>query len=95
MHLYIEPPGNVTVAELVSTIKANTTRWIHQTFPHRKDFRWQHGYGAFTVTGVDDEPLRDYIRNQETHHRERAYTGEYLDMLDRHGITYDPTHVLD
>ena len=66
LHLYLEPPGTVTVSELVSTIKTNTTRWIHQTFPHRKDFKWQHGYGAFTVTGFNDDALRDYIRNQET-----------------------------
>ena len=95
VHLYLEPPGTVTVSELVSTIKTNTTRWIHQTFPHRKDFKWQHGYGAFTVTGFNDDALRDYIRNQETHHREQAFTGEYLDLLDRHGVTYDPAHVLD
>src|SRR5687768_14803927 len=52
VHLYLEPPGTVTIAELVATLKANTTRWIHQTFAHRRDFKWQHGYGAFTVTGL-------------------------------------------
>jgi putative transposase len=95
VHLYVEPPGTITIPELVSTIKANTTRWIHQNFQHRSDFKWQHGYGAFSVTGFGDEALRDYIRNQETHHRQREYTGEYLDLLDRHGVSYDPAHVLD
>jgi putative transposase len=95
LHLYLEPPSTVIISELVSTIKMNTTRWIHQNFRHRRNFKWQHGYGAFTVTGFDDEALRDYIRNQETHHRETAYTGEYLDLLDRHGVAYDPAHVLD
>jgi len=95
IHLYVEPPGTLPIGELVSTIKANTTRWIHQTFDHRGDFKWQHGYGAFTVTGFDDEYLRDYIRNQEIHHRERAFTGEYLGLLERHRIAFDPAHVLD
>ena len=95
MHLYLQPPGTVTIAELVSTIKTNTARWIHQTIPHRRDFSWQHGYGAFTVTGFDDEYLREYIRNQEIHHRERAFTGEFLGLLERHGIMYDVAHVLD
>jgi putative transposase len=95
IHLYVEPSGTTPVAELVSTIKANTTRWVHQTFPHRRDFRWQHGYGAFTVTGFDDDYLRDYIRNQEVHHRERAFTGEFFGLLERHRIEYDPIHVLD
>ena len=95
VHLYVEPPGTIPLAELVSTIKSNTTRWVHQTFPHRRDFRWQHGYGAFTVTGFDDDYLREYIRNQEIHHRERAFTGEYLGLLERHRIDYDPVHMLD
>jgi putative transposase len=95
VHFYIEPPGTLAVAELVSTIKANTTRWIHQTFPHRRDFKWQHGYGAFTVTSFEDDYLRDYIRNQEIHHRERAYAGEYLGLLQSHGVAFDPAHVLD
>ena len=95
IHLYIEPPGTMTISELVVTIKTNTCRWIHQTFPHRKDFKWQQGYGAFTVTAFDDDYLRDYIKNQEIHHRERAFTGEYFGLLERHGITFDAVHVLD
>jgi putative transposase len=95
VHLYVEPPETATIAELVAMIKTNTSRWIHRTFPHRGEFAWQHGYGAFTVTAFDDEYLKDYIRNQEIHHRERAFTGEYMGLLERHGITYDAVHVLD
>jgi REP element-mobilizing transposase RayT len=95
VHLYLEHPGTVPVSEIVTTIKTNTSRWVHQTFPHRKGFQWQHGYGAFTVTAYDDEPLKEFIRNQDLHHRERAYTGEILGLLERHGITYDAVHVLD
>jgi putative transposase len=95
VHLYVEPPATITIAELVGVVKCNTARWIHQTFPHRRDFKWQHGYGAFTVSGTDDAALRDYIRYQEQHHRERPFTGEYLSLLDRHGIAYDLAHALD
>ena len=95
IHLYIEPPGTIPIAELVSTIKANTTRWIHQHYAHRRDFKWQHGYGAFTVTGFEDDYLREYVRNQEMHHRERGFMGEYLGLLERHRIDFDPVHVLD
>jgi putative transposase len=95
VHLYVEPPATITIAELVGAIKANTARWIHQTFPHRRGFKWQHGYGAFTVSGPDDGALRDYIRNQEQHHRERPFAGEYLSLLEIHGIEYDLTHTLD
>jgi putative transposase len=95
LHLYVELPATVTVANLVGTIKADTTRWIHQTFAHRRDFAWQGGYAAFSASAHDDTPLRDYIRNQETHHRERPFTSEYIALLEQHGIPYDLTRALD
>jgi putative transposase len=95
LHLYVELPATVTVAGLVGAIKADTTRWIHQTFAHRRDFAWQGGYAAFTATAQDDAPLRDYIRNQETHHRERPFTTEYIALLEQHGLSYDLAGALD
>lgn len=95
IHLYLEPPSTLALSELVASIKATTSKWIHETFPHRLDFKWQHGYGAFTVTPFEDAQLRDYIRNQESHHREHRFAGEYLSLLDRHGVSYDPADVVD
>ena len=90
IHLYLEPPGSLALSDLVSGIKTTTSKWIHESLPQRRDFKWQHGYGAFSVTPCDDGPLRDYIRNQESHHRENPFAREYLSLLVRHGV-YDPT----
>jgi REP element-mobilizing transposase RayT len=95
IHLYVEPPITLALADLVSSIKTATSKWIHDSFPHRRDFRWQHGYGAFSVTPFDDAYIRDYIRNQELHHKDNRFAGEYRDILDRHGVTYDPAHISD
>jgi REP element-mobilizing transposase RayT len=95
IHLYLEPPSTLALSELVSSIKTTTSKWIHDTFPHRHEFKWQHGYGAFSVTPFEDSQIREYIRNQETHHREHRFTREYLSLLDRHGVIHDPAHILD
>ncbi len=95
VHLYLEPPSTVALSDLVNSLKTATSKWIHQNFPHRRDFSWQHGYGAFTVTPFADDHLRDHIRNQETHHREHRFGHEYLSLLNRHGVEYDPAHALD
>lgn len=86
VHLYVEIPATITIAKLVSAIKSNTARWIHHTFPHRHDFRWQHGYGAFSVSASNDAALRAYIRRQESRHGEKPSTDAYQALLDRHGI---------
>jgi putative transposase len=95
VHLYVEPPSTLALCELVNCIKTTTSKWIHDSFPHRRDFKWQHGYGAFSVTAFEDAHLRDYIRNQEAHHRENRFGREYLGLLVRHGVAYDPTTLLD
>jgi putative transposase len=95
VHLYLEPPSTLALSDLVNSIKTTTSKWIHDTFPHRHSFRWQHGYGAFSVTSFEDGHLRSYIQNQETHHRENRFAREYLGLLAKHGVSYDPTNVLD
>ncbi len=95
IHLYVAISATITIANLVSAIKSNTARWIHHSFPHRRDFKWQHGYGAFTISASDDASLREYIRNQERRHREKPSAGEYQTLLDRHGIEYELTQASD
>lgn len=95
IHLYLQHPPSVSLADLVHSIKAGTSRWIHEGYPHRRDFRWQGGYAAFSVTPREDTAVQAYIREQEVLHRERAFYVEYVGLLDRHGVEYDPDRVMD
>jgi len=95
IHLYVEPPSTLALSDLVASIKTTTCKWIHESFAHRRDFQWQHGYGAFSVTPFEDGYIRDYIRNQEIHHRGERFTNEYTSLLVRHGVIFDPAHVTD
>jgi hypothetical protein len=36
----------------------------------------------------------EYITNQPEHHKKRNYEEEFLELLKRYGIAYDPAHVL-
>ncbi len=94
LHLYLEYPATLTLAELVNAIKTSSSRWIHESFPHRRDFRWQGGYAAFSVNPREDRALQDYIRNQEFHHRKTSFTDEYTALLEGHRIPYDQQHAL-
>ncbi len=44
VHLYLDSPGSIAPAALVGMLKSGSARWIQQTFPHRRDFRWQQGW---------------------------------------------------
>jgi REP element-mobilizing transposase RayT len=95
VHLYCDVPTTCSVADLVRVVKAGSGRWIRQSFPHRTAFEWQSGYAAFSVSPRDDAQLLDYIRHQEHRHRERDFAGEYVALLEQHGLTYDLKTLLD
>ena len=37
--------------------------------------------------------VKKYIRNQEAHHRKMTFEQEFLALLKKHGVDYDPKHV--
>jgi putative transposase len=78
VHLLLALPANVAVADAVRVVKANASRWVHETWPRRKDFAWQSGYGAFSVSRSNVEEVERYIAGQEEHHRHLSFQEEYL-----------------
>jgi REP element-mobilizing transposase RayT len=50
VHLYLRWRPDRSVSDLMRVVKANSSRWIHQTFPDLGAFAWQEGYSAFTVS---------------------------------------------
>lgn len=95
LHLYVELPAALALAALVGSIKAGTARWIRRSFPHRNRFEWQQGYAAFSVTPHEDARLLDDLRHQDVRHREHDFAGEYLALLELHGLTYDLQEALE
>ena len=94
-HLHIAAGVGATIAlsEFVGTVKSNCSKWIHNTFSDMQDFSWQDGYSAFTVSASVQNDVVSYIQNQETHHRKMSFQDELIQLLDRHGIEYDPEYI--
>jgi REP element-mobilizing transposase RayT len=90
VHLLMLLPQTVTLAKTMQEIKANSSRWLHETL---RSFQWQEGYGAFSVSHSQRETVARYIANQEEHHRERSFEEEFITLLRKSGIDYDPRYV--
>ena len=94
VHLLVSIPLTMTIPELVQQIKVSSNRWIKQQSPHFQKFSWQEGLGAFTVGYSNFDSVKNYIANQEEHHRSKSFDEEYLDLLKKLKITYDNRFVL-
>ena len=75
--------------------KAGSSGWIHDTFPDLRDFAWQEGYGAFTVSTSGKRAVTDYVERQQRHHTRMSFMDEFLVLLKRHEVEYDPQYVFD
>lgn len=93
VHTLLSLPATLAAADVMRAIKANSSRWVHETWPAKRDFAWQAGYGAFSVSHSNLEAVRKYIANQEEHHRRMTFQEEHLELLKRHGIAYDERYV--
>lgn len=85
-------PDN-SLSNILRDLKANSTGWMHKVFPEMKDFSWQNGYGAFTVSASQIEKVRQYIVNQEEHHSKISFKDEFIKLLRANEIEFDEKYL--
>ena len=95
IHILAGCSPKMAVADWVRDIKANSARWINELPDRKTRFEWQKGYGAFTVSASQLEVVRKYIQRQPVHHQRQSFRDEFLALLKRHGIEYDPQYVFE
>jgi len=93
VHLLIRLHPRIALADLLRLVKANSSKWIHETFAAMGDFGWQDGYAAFSVSQSNVADVQRYIAQQEEHHRQVSFREELVAFFQRHGITYDERYI--
>lgn len=90
IHILMALPAKCPLSYAVRDLKANSSRWMSENGPR---FCWQEGFGAFSVSPSQAGVVIEYIRNQAEHHRKRNFEEEFLLLLKKSGIEYDPKYV--
>ena len=94
-HLLVRIPAKIAVSDFVGKLKANTSKHINEKNGPSAIFRWQDGFGAFTVSPSQKDAVAKYIRNQMEHHRKLTFKEEYLCFLKKHEVEFDERYVFD
>ncbi len=95
VHLYLRWRPDGSVSDLMRTVKARSSKWLHDTWPSLGAFAWQEGYSAFSVSKSQEDAVKHYIANQAEHHEKDDYQSELLRLLRVHGIEFDKRYVFD
>jgi len=90
LHVLLALPPAMPLAKAIQDLKGNSSRWLNESSSR---FAWQRGYGAFSVSESRRQAVIAYIAGQEEHHRKWTFEQEFLTLLRRSRIEFDPRFV--
>lgn len=76
VHLLIRLKTTQKISEVINLLKGASSRWINLNANLEETFKWQNGYGVFSVSEKDIPKVRNYIYNQEEYHKSISYSKE-------------------
>jgi REP element-mobilizing transposase RayT len=75
MHALVRLPATQSISSLVKQIKGSSSHLVNHTCEDY--FKWQGGYGAFSVSRRHLASARDYVLHQEERHRTGSLVAEF------------------
>lgn len=88
VHALIDLPTAFSIEKVVQLLKGSSSHWINSNHIIAGKFAWGRGYGAFSISHSNVDVLMRYIADQEEHHRQRTFTEEWREFIDRHGLRW-------
>ena len=93
VHLLFRLSKNYALARVIEEVKKQSSKWIKTIEGGSSRFRWQIGYGAFSVSSSKVEIVKRYIENQREHHGYQTYQEELEQFVKEYDIIeYDPIY---
>jgi putative transposase len=93
VHLLFGLSRTISLADLVKHLKTSSTKMMREK-GHR-DFSWQTGSGAFSVSESNKSTVIAYIADQERHHRKMTFQEEIRALLKKHSMRFDERYIWD
>ena len=79
------------ISDVIGQIKKSSGDWLRKRIPQ---FRWQRGYGAFSVSPDRVRSVQRYVMRQEEHHQKRTFQQEVEELCVELGICIDDLGIL-
>ena len=86
IHILVSLNADQTIANIVQLIKGESSYWINKNKLMSQKFEWQDDYFAVSVSESGINSVREYIKNQEEHHKKKTFQQEYDEFMERYGF---------
>jgi REP element-mobilizing transposase RayT len=95
IHIFAGLDPTVYIPDFMRDIKSDSSTFINANRLSPKTFHWQSGYGVFSHGRYERDRVIKYILRQEEHHRKKSFRREYIRLLEKTGVDYDPRYLFD
>ena len=93
VHILARQARTIAMADWVKELKRGSSLWAkNASLP---EFRWQAGYGAFSVSQSQSNEVEQYVARQQEHHKKFDFQEEFRQLLRLHGVDWDERYVWD
>ena len=94
-HMFIGFTPDMKISDLVRDVKSISSGFINEKKFVKGKFNWQHGFGAFSYSHSHIDRVVKYVLNQEEHHKKKTFREEYIGLLEKFNVEYDPKYIFE
>jgi putative transposase len=81
IHCLLSLNPDQQLSKVIQLIKGESSFWINRNSLTDNKFEWAVEYFAVSVSESHLTRVREYIKNQEEHHRKKSWDEEYTELL--------------
>ena len=85
-HCLISLGVDQNIQKVIQLIKGESSFWINKNELTKEKFQWQEEYFAVSVSESILDKVREYIKNQEEHHKKKSFQEEYDEFILKYGF---------
>ena len=86
VHCLVSLSDSLSIGKIAQLLKGESSFWINKNKLTTTKFEWQDEYFAIGVSDDKIQIVRDYIANQEEHHKKTTFSQEYDKFIERYGF---------
>ena len=79
-----------TISKVIQLLKGESAFWFNKQELTKQKLEWQDEYFAVSVSESQIDTVRNYIKNQEEHHKHKTFQQEYDEFIIKYSFKKFP-----
>lgn len=86
LHCLLSLNRDQALSKTIQLIKGESSFWINKNKLTKGKFEWADDYFAVSVSESQLEKVRNYLKNQEEHHKRKSWQEEYEEFVEKYNF---------